>query len=451
MPTISIKPFAILLVAQGLSIFGTSLTGFAMGVWVYREVGSVTIFFMIALAHGIPLVLLSPLAGAVVDRVNRKRIILLAQLAALSMTVLLMYLFLNQLLRPWHIIALVALNSIFQSFVWPAVTATVPLMVPKSQLTRANGMISMVFGVIHLTSPAISGTLYDKVGINIIFIIDLFTYACAFAAVLLMHIPQPCQIQTSKLQSESMLKSISDGWHYLNENSSLKYLILFYSAVASILMAMGVMVQPMILSFTTPQKMGFILSVAGSGVFVGSIVMMALRSMNRHMPIIIAAAFCAGIFCLLTPISKTPWVLAIGGFFIMACFPVFDANNRALLQRKVEPSMLGRVLGLRNFSLGITRFFMMLITGLIVDYFFEPAMLDTGFLSPILGDIYGVGKGRGIALLISILGGSTLVFASIALYMRSIRKIDTIIDDFKDEDLNRQTENNADFATPASL
>lgn len=424
-----------------------------MGVWVYRDVGSVTVFFMIALAHGIPLVLLSPLAGAVVDRVNRKIIILSAQLAALSMTALLMFLYLSNLLQPWHIITLVALNSVFQSFVWPSVTATIPLMVPKEQLTRANGMIAMAFGIIHLTSPAISGTLYDKVGIDVIFMIDLATYGCAFAAVLLMSIPQPCQIEARKMRDESLFKSIQDGWYYLNASSSLKHLILFYAAVASILMAMGVMVQPMILSFTTPQKMGFILSVAGCGVFAGSIVMIALKSINRHMPIIISAAFCAGFFCLLTPISQKPWVLAIGGFFIMSCFPIFDANNRALLQRKVEPNMLGRVIGLRNFTLGITRFVMMLVTGLIVDYIFEPAMLDTGWLSPIFGEVYGTGKGRGIALLISLLGVITLILASIALYSRSIRKIDTIIDDCTENDINNSSESSEDnesFAAPVN-
>ncbi len=448
MPTTSIKPFTILLIAQAISIFGTSLTGFAMGVWVFRDVGSVTIFFMIALAHGIPLVLLSPLAGAVVDRVNRKRIILTAQLAALSMTALLMFLFISKLLQPWHIITLVALNSVFQSFVWPSVTATIPLMVPKEQLTRANGMIAMAFGIIHLTSPAVSGTLYDKVGIEMIFIIDLATYACSFAAVLLMHIPQPCQIEAHKMREESLFKSIQDGWYYLNDNSNLKHLIVFYAAVASILMAMGVMVQPMILSFTTPQKMGFILSVAGCGVFAGSLVMITLRSINHHMPIIISAAFCAGFFCLLTPISKTPWVLAIGGFFIMSCFPIFDANNRALLQRKVEPNMLGRVIGLRNFTLGMTRFFMMLITGLIVDHYFEPAMQADGFLSPVLGDIYGIGKGRGIALLISLLGGITIILACIALYSRSIRKIDTIVDDFHDEEIDKRNDDCVAPVTP---
>ena len=450
MPTTSIKPFTILLIAQAISIFGASLTGFAMGVWVYKQVGSVTIFFMIALAHGIPMVLLSPLAGAIVDRVNRKLIIMSAQIAALSMTAILMLLYWHDILEPWHIITLVALNSVFQSFVWPSVTATIPLMVPKEQLTRANGMISMAFGIIHLTSPAISGTLYDKVGIKAIFMIDLVTYAIAFITVMVMFIPQPCQIQTQKFREDSLFHSISEGWHYLNHHSSLKNLVIFYSAVAAIMMSIGVMIQPMLLAFLTPQKMGFILSTAGCGVFVGSIVMIALKRINRHMPIIIAAALFAGIFCLLTPISKTPWVLAVGGFFIMSCFPVFDANNRALLQRKVDPGMMGRVLGLRNFTLGMTRFAMMLVTGLIVDHYFEPAMLDDGMLSPIFGEIYGTGKGRGIALLISLMGVITLVLALLSLYTRSLRRIDTLVEDCIDDDPVEHDEKLEHYVAPVT-
>ncbi|HEY9032413.1 MAG TPA: MFS transporter, partial [Pseudomonadales bacterium] len=93
MPPTSIKAFTVLLIAQSFSIFGTSLTGFALGVWVYNEVGSATIYSLIALANGIPIVLFSPLAGAIVDRVNRKKIILAAQLAACLITATLMLLY----------------------------------------------------------------------------------------------------------------------------------------------------------------------------------------------------------------------------------------------------------------------------------------------------------------------------------------------------------------------
>lgn len=433
MPPTSIKPFTLLLIAQSFSIFGTSLTGFALGVWVYNEVGSVTIYSLIALANGIPIVLLSPLAGAIVDRVNRKKIILAAQIAACLITVALMLLYQADALQPWHIIALVALNSVFLAFVLPTIAATVPLMVPKDQLTRANGMIALAFGIIQLTGPAISGTLYKSLGLETIFLIDLVTFVVGISAVLVTFIPQPHQTETDHHRDESILQSLRAGLRFVIDSNNLAYLLFFYALVVSMLMTMGIMVQPMILAFTDAQTLGLIMSVSASGILFGSALMIFLRHVNRHMPIILTATFAAGLFCTLTPMTTIPWLLAVGGFFIMCCFPVFDANNRALIQRKVAPIMLGRVMGLRNFVLGLSKSVCLLSAGPIADFLFEPAMAKDGALAPLLGHIYGTGQGRGIAVFITLLGVITITLGCLALANRRIRLFDRLVKDH-DED-----------------
>lgn len=431
MPAYSLRSFTLLLIAQSISMFGTSLTGFSLGVWVFEEVGSATIYAMIALANAIPLVLLSPIAGAIVDRMNRKIIIISAQLASFAITAALMFLFSIDLLRPWHIIALVALNSVFLAFVLPAVTATVPLMVHKEQLTRANGMIALAAGIIQLVSPAIAGNLYESFGLDTIFTIDLCTYVVALLAVILTFIPQPCPLETARNKDENILAFLQTGWDYLHANPGLKYAMLFYSAVVSMLLGMGVMIQPMILAFSNASVMGFIMSFAGIGMLFGSIVMIALKDINRHMPMIFAATFVAGTLCTLAPISTTPWILAVSGFFILSCFPIYDANNRALLQRKVHSNMIGRIIGLRNFALGICNALVLLVGGFVTDHIFTPAMQADGWLAPYFSGIYGTGNGRGMALTISILGLTTLGLGVIAWLTNSVRKLDTLLEDIE--------------------
>jgi MFS family permease len=410
-------------------MFGTSITGFALGVWVFEEVGSATIYAMIALANAIPLVLLSPIAGAIVDRMNRKIIILVAQIASFSITAVLMLLYTADALRPWHIIALVALNSIFLAFVFPAVTATVPLMVHKEQLTRANGMIALAAGIIQLISPAISGTLYKSVGLDTIFTIDLCTYMFALVTIMLTFIPQPCPIETAKNKDEGIFSFLKSGWEYLDATPGLKYTLFFYSAVVSMLLGMSVMIQPMILAFANAEILGFIMSFAGLGMLFGSAIMIAFKNINRHMPMIFAAAFIAGSLSVLVPMSMSPWILAVGGFFILSCFPIYDANNRALLQRKVHSNMIGRVIGLRNFALGILNGIVLLATGYLSDKVFSPAMKAEGWLNPYLSSFYGMGGGRGIAVTISLLGIITLILATIAWFIRGVRDIDTLLED----------------------
>src|SRR5690554_4287353 len=134
----SIKSFVFIFIAQSISIFGSSLTAFALGVWIYQEVGSTIIYALIAFANVMPMVLLSFFAGTLIDRMNRKKVMLVSQLASLCIALLLMGLYWQNALEPWHIIALVALNSFFMAFMMPAISATIPLMVPTGQLTRVN-------------------------------------------------------------------------------------------------------------------------------------------------------------------------------------------------------------------------------------------------------------------------------------------------------------------------
>ncbi len=428
----SFRPFTLLLMGQAISLFGSSLTGFALGVWAYHEVGSVTIYSMIALANILPLVLLSPVAGAVVDRISRKQIIIVAQIAAILITATLAFLYWTDVLRPWHIIALVALNSCFNAFVLPTVSATIPLMVPKSDLTRANGMIALAFGLIELITPALAGTIYTHIGMETIFIIDIATFVIGITTLALVRIPQPkfkTHEDAEKAEKESLWQSIAEGWYYLRSEPSLFAMIIFYSAVASTLVAVGIMVQPMILGFSDAQNMGFIMSFAATGVLVGSSLMILLKNIETHMPIILTVTLIVGIGCIFTPIFTTPWMIALGGFVMMCCFPIFDTNNRALFQRKVEATKLGRVIGLRNFALGLSQCIMLIIAGPLADGFFEPAMQEGGFLVPYLADIYGVGPGRGIAVMISLLGCMVTVLVLAAFTVKRIRRIDHLIAD----------------------
>ena len=431
MPAYSIRSFVILLIAQSISMFGTSITGFALGVWIYEKVGSTSIYTMIAFANAIPLVLFSPIAGAIVDRMNRKILILISQVVSFGITATLMYLYSIDDLHPWHIVALVALNSTFLAFVLPAITATIPLMVPKDFLTRANGMIALSMGIIQLVSPAVSGMLYKSVGLDTIFTIDLVTYMVSLLAVILTFIPQPCPIATAKNRDENLWRFLKDGWDYINAHSGLKYMLFFYAIEVSMLLGMSILTQPMILSFAKADVMGFVMSVAGLGMLFGSVLMIALKHINRHMPLIFAATFVAGTLATLIPISMQPWVLAVGGFFILSCFPVYDANNRALLQRKVHSTMLGRVIGLRNFTCGLSNGLVLLGSGWLSDQIMKPAMQPGGYLHDWLAPIYGSGNGRGIAVTISLMGLLTIILGVIAWFTRNVRDLDALMEDIE--------------------
>jgi MFS family permease len=430
----SMRPFSILLIGQAISLFGSVLTGFALAIWAFKQSDSqAMVYAAIAVANSLPVFLLGPIAGAAADRWNRKKIILASQISAISITGALTVLYYLDILEVWHIISLIALNSVFTAFVLPTVTATVPLMVPKGFLTRANGLIALAFGIIELLSPAISGALYESYGLKTIFIIDLCTFAIGLSAVIITKIPQPPKSERvhEDFEKESFFTSIKTGFNYIRENDSLLYLIIFFAVVAACIRAIGLMVQPMVLGFADAKTLGFIMSTAGSGVLVGSLLLIPFKDVNKHMPIIIGVAITIAICCILTPITTNAYLLALGGFLLMSCFPILDTNNRVLFQRKIESVMLGRIIGFRNFALGIFQTAAVIGCGLLADNVFEPGMKEAGWLAAIFSDVYGTGKGRGIALLISIIGAALLIIVLTASFNRKLRSIDSSLDDIE--------------------
>lgn len=429
MPSQSFNSFTFILIAQSIAILGSTITAYGLGIWLYEEVGSVTIYALIAFANVMPVVLLSPLAGTVVDRVNRKLAIVVSQLASVLVMLLLLALFWHNTLSPWHIIALVALNACFVSFVIPAISATIPLMVGRNQLTQANGMIALAFGIIQLTSPAISGTLYQHFGLKTIFFLNIAAFAVGIIAVAITHIPQP---KASADKSENLQTSLLQGLKFILSIKSLALNIVYYSLIAAVMVSMGIMVQPMLLALTDAQTMGLIMSFAASGLIVGSVVMIFCSNIQHHMPIILSANFIAGLACLFTPMTNNVWLLTLGGFLIMASYPLFEANNRAILQRKIDPAILGRVIGWRNFALGICQAALLIVAGFLADNFFEPGMIEDGFLTPLFADIFGVGKGRGIAVFLSLLGVVILAVSFLAWLTPALRYMDKIMDDHEE-------------------
>lgn len=424
--------FRFLLLGQVIALFGSSLSGFALGVFAYKEVGSASIYTAIALANILPMFLLSPLAGAVVDKFPRKWIVLSANLATLCVISILYILASENLLTPLKIIGLVTLNSVFAAFVLPSVSASIPLMVPSDKLSKANGLIALALGLVELATPAMAGILYKHMGLAFILSSNFVVLLIAMAILLVCHVPTPKEIQktadTEHEQPQGLWASLNDTIQFLWQNPSFSRLVFFYAIVVSLTLAIAILVQPMLLGMTDAQTMGFVLSFASSGILFGSLFMMLAKQSEKHIPLILVAALFVGLSSMIIPVLTTPWMIALGGFFVMCCHPIFDSNFRTLFQRKIDAAMLGRVIGIRNFVLGFSQSILFLLVGPLSDHLFEPAMQADGWLQPTFGEFYGSGQGRGIALLISILGLFIVIATLSSLLSRYFKAADSLKD-----------------------
>ncbi|TLZ65220.1 MAG: MFS transporter, partial [Methanobacteriota archaeon] len=137
------RAFTLVCTGQTFSLLGTGMTGFALVIWAYLQTGQVTTLALAAFARFAPTVILSPIAGALVDRWNRKLTMMLSDLAAGVATIVLLLLYLPGALQVWHWYVAGAFQGAFDAFQWPAYSAAISTMIPKSQYGRASGMLSV--------------------------------------------------------------------------------------------------------------------------------------------------------------------------------------------------------------------------------------------------------------------------------------------------------------------
>ena len=177
---------------QVVSIFGSSLSGFALGVWLYQVTGSASNFALVALCTVLPQLLVSPLAGALVDRYPRRWMMVLGDSGAALCTLAMAVLFFSgpALVQPWQVFLVTALSSAFGALQSPAYLALVPGMVPEAQLGRANGLIQLGQGLAEVLAPALAGLLVASIGVPGVLLIDLATFIVAVSVLAFVRSPE---------------------------------------------------------------------------------------------------------------------------------------------------------------------------------------------------------------------------------------------------------------------
>jgi DHA3 family macrolide efflux protein-like MFS transporter len=186
------RAFTIVWFGQLVSLLGTAMTGFALAYWAYITTGTATALALVGFFAFAPTILVSPIAGALVDRWNRKLMMMLSDLAAISSTVIIFLLYSANSLQIWHLYITGAFASVFGAFQFPAYSAAVTTMVSKKQYGRASGMLSTAQFASGIFAPILAAALIiTPIGIGGILMIDILTFLVAIGALLIVHIPQP--------------------------------------------------------------------------------------------------------------------------------------------------------------------------------------------------------------------------------------------------------------------
>ncbi len=424
------RAFFTIWVGQLVSLIGSQLTGFALGVWVYDQTHSVTLIALTQIALGVPFVFFSPLAGVLADRWNRRTAMIVSDFGAGLAVLVAAFLYINHMLQPWMVIPINFFISTFATLMWPAFTASVTLLVPKEHYGRANGFVQLGEAVPQIAGPALAGVLYVTVKVGNMALIDFATYVFSVLLMLFfVRIPNPPRTEEGHQAKGSIWQEMRFGWDYIVARRGLLSLLLFFMTTNFLGGVMQPLFTPLILDKWGAESLGYISTIMGVGMLAGTLIMSAWGGGKRKIFPLLAAGFASGLILATISFINTVPLMALGGFAFMFTVPLMNASSQAIWQSKVAPDVQGRVFAVRRAIAWSSQIVAPLLAGPLADGIFKPGMSAGGFLAPVFGPIIGVGAYHGIGLLISILGILTAAAAVFAYFARSIRNVEIDLPD----------------------
>lgn len=423
------RAFLIMWAGQLLSLVGSGLTRFAMGVWVYEATGSVTQFALIAVSTRVPGLLLSPVAGALADRWDRRWTMLGANVGPALTTAGLAALLWIDGLAVWHVYVFAGFAGLFEAFHWPAYVASSTLLVPRRHLGRIGGMMQIGQALATTLAPAPAGVLLATVGLTGVIVADFTTFFLAVCTLFLVRIPKPRASADGREGEGSLWRRTLHGWHFIRRRPGLLGLLLHFASVNLVLGVAVVLVTPMVLSFTTAAVLGVVLTTANSGFLVGALAMSAHGGPRRKIHGILGAGLFMAVGIGLAGFRADPYLIAGALFVAFFGVPIVNGSSQALWQSKVPPDVQGRVFGMRRMIATATAPVGFLAAGPLADRVFEPLLQPDGALASTAGRILGVGEGRGIGLLFVLLAVLLLLVSAWGYLQPRIRDVEDVLPD----------------------
>lgn len=397
--TTGVRAFGLVWLGQLVSSVGSGLTNFALGVWVFQQTGSVTHYAAIAFFAALPGLLVSPVAGVYVDRWDRRRVMLWADLGSGLRTLAVAVLLWQGELRSWHVYVAVALASVFRTFHLPAYIASTTLMVPRRHLARASGMMQLGQAAAETLAPLLAGLLVTLIRVEGVLLLDFLTFLCAVATLLFVRIPRPAASAEGAGGKGSLTKEAAFGWRFIRERPGLRGLLLYFAMINLVFSMASVLAVPLVLSITDAAVLGQVLTVSSAGLVAGSLLMGITGGPRPHIYGVLGFGLLLGLALVVVGLRPNPWLIAAGMFVTMFGAPVINGASQAIWQMKVPPDVQGRVFAVRRMLAQLTAPLGHLLAGPLADRVFRPLLLPGGALAATLGPMLGVGPGRGIGLL----------------------------------------------------
>lgn len=440
------KGFLLIWIGQLVSILTSSMSSFALTIWMYEKTGSATAMGLMQVFFITPFLIMSPIAGVLVDRYNRKLMMAVSDVGSFIATAAILILNATGHLEFWHLYVASILYGIGNTFQWPAYSAVIATMVSKEQLGRANGLMSLMEAGPNVVAPLLAGSLLPIMGLTGILTLDVVTFILALATLLFVFIPQPKVSLEGKTSQGGFLKEAAFGFKYIFKRPSLLGLQALLMGVNLFFGIGSIVIAPLVLSRTGNNSVvyGTVQTAGAIGAVVGALIMSAWGGFKKRVNGLLIGMSVPGILGLtIFGLGRglPVWVLAMVMMNIV--HPLTNASNQAIWQSKVPHDLQGRVFSARRLIAWLVTPITPIIGGTLADYVLEPAMQSTGGLAAVFGGLVGTGTGSGMSLLMIFCGLFATMVGLSGYLIPNVRNVESILPDADQQFAPEETESAA--------
>ncbi len=406
---------------QFISIVGTGLTVFSLGVYVYQQTGVASSYVFIIMCVFLPPFLLKPYGGILADRYDRRLMMVAGDLGATLGLLFIFYMMFKGDIKLWQIYLGIAISSVFSAFQEPAYKALITDLLPEEQYAKASGLMQLASSAQYLISPFLAGILLTIIDIKFIFLIDITTLIISSSIVIWVR--KTLGRATVNQQEHNTIADLKEGFREFSKNRGIVNLVITTMIILFFVGLLQSLFVPMLLNLTTIKAVGIIQSISASGILIGSLFIGLFGNKNKHVKILSISLFLSGIFFANLGFSTNIILITLAGFMFFATLPFINTSIEVLIRRNIDNRKQGRVWSIISTITYLGSIIAFAVAGFLADKIFNPLLELDGLLVETAGLIIGSGEGRGIALIFVISG---LMISMIALLIWKDEEIKTL-------------------------
>jgi len=348
-PGISMRRFCTIWGGQACSLIGSQLVQFALVWWLTRETGSATVLALAMLMAILPQVVISPFAGAVIDRWDRRLVMVLADAVVTLGVVVLAVLYALDAVEVWHVYALMLVRATGGAFHWPATQAATTLMVPNRHLARVAGLNQALYGLANIVAPPLGALLFEYLPMEGVLGVDVVTALLAILPLAATRIPEPRRRAEVPGASpiRSVLADLSEALAFLRGWSGIM-MVMVLAMVVNLLLTPAISLEPLLITNHFQGgaiHLAWLQSAFGAGLIAGGLALSVWGGFRRRLVTGLSALILMGVGITVVGLVPSGAFLVAVGAMLFAGFmsPIANGSLFALLQATVPPEMQGRV------------------------------------------------------------------------------------------------------------